>query len=180
MRLASLGRSARSSAGLKVRQPLSELAVELRHEHERDFLPMIEAQLREELNVKRVVDASETGGAPRRTRLSPTCRYWDRSTAGEVAEIRALLAEADAPRIAALVEEGSPVPLPGFVLGTRRSAGRTHTRRKGYVVASDSGYAAAVNIALTDELRAGRHGAGRSSGWCKTCVSRPAWRYRTA
>ena len=152
MRLASLGRSARSSAGLKVRQPLSELAVELRHEHERGFLPMIEAQLREELNVKRVVDAAETGGL-KAYQIKPNLPILGPKYGREVAEIRALLAEADASRIAALVEEGSPVALPGFVLEPGEVLVE-HTAPEGYVVASDSGYAAAVNIALTDELRA--------------------------
>ena len=107
MRLSSLGRSARSSAGLKVRQPLSELAVELRHEHERGYLPLIEAQLREELNVKRVVDAAETGGL-KAYQVRPNLPVLGPKYGREVAEIRALLAEADAARIASLGRRGSP------------------------------------------------------------------------
>ena len=152
MRLASLGRSARSSARLKVRQPLSELAVELRHEHESAFLPLIEAQLREELNVKRVVDAVETGGL-KAYQIRPNLPKLGPKYGREVGEIRALLAEADAPRIAALVEAGSPITLPGFVLEPGEVLVE-HTSPDGYVVASDSGYAAAVNVVLTDELRA--------------------------
>ena len=113
---------------------------------------MIEAQLREELNVKRVVDAAETGGL-KAYQIKPNLPILGPKYGREVAEIRALLAEADASRIAALVEEGSPVPLPGFVLEPGEVLVE-HTAPKGYVVASDSGYAAAVNIALTDELRA--------------------------
>ena len=152
MRLASLGRSARSSAGLKVRQPLSELAVELRHEHERGYLPLIEAQLREELNVKRVVDAAETGGL-KAYRIRPNLPILGPKYGREVAEIRALLADAEASRIAALVEAGSPVTLPGFVLEPGEVLVE-NTAREGYSVASDAGYAAAVNTVLTDELRA--------------------------
>ena len=152
MRLSSLGRSARSSAGLKVRQPLSELAVELRHDHERDYLPLIEAQLREELNVKRVVDAADTGGLEA-YQVRPNLPVLGPKYGREVAEIRALLAEADAARIASLVEEGSPVTLPGFVLEPDEVLVET-TAREGYSVASDAGYAAAVNTVLTDELRA--------------------------
>ena len=60
MRLASLGRSARSATGIKVRQPLKALIVELNSPTERDALEMIANQLKDELNVKNVRDTSES------------------------------------------------------------------------------------------------------------------------
>ena len=51
------------------------------------------------------------------------------------------------------MEEGSAVTLPGFVLEPGEVLVET-TAREGYSVASDAGYAAAVNTVLTDELRA--------------------------
>ncbi len=152
MRLASLGRSARASARIRVRQPLSELSVELREEREKEYLPSIETQLLEELNVKRVVDATGTG------RLSawsvrPNLPVLGPKYGRQATEIRALLEEADASRIASLVESGEPVSLPGFVL----DPGEVLVERTvpdGYAVAADAGYAAAVNTVLTDPLRA--------------------------
>ena len=62
MRLASLGRSARASAGLKVRQPLAELVVQLRENEDLKHLERACPQLLDELNVKLVRDAREIGG----------------------------------------------------------------------------------------------------------------------
>ena len=58
IRVSSLGRAARSKAGLKVRQPLAEVVVKTRLPHEIQYLKMVETQILEELNVKtlRTVD----------------------------------------------------------------------------------------------------------------------------
>ena len=52
MRVSSMGRSARSKAGLKVRQPLAGVAVKTRSQVERDYLRQVAPQVLEELNVK--------------------------------------------------------------------------------------------------------------------------------
>jgi isoleucyl-tRNA synthetase len=52
MRLASLGRAARSSAQIRVRQPLREAMVKLRMKDEEQLVPLIRDQVIEELNVK--------------------------------------------------------------------------------------------------------------------------------
>jgi isoleucyl-tRNA synthetase len=52
MKIASLGRAARSEAGIKVRQPLAKVIVEVRSEREREALERLTPQLLEELNVK--------------------------------------------------------------------------------------------------------------------------------
>ena len=54
MKLSSLGRGARSAAGIKVRQPLSEVLVKLASPLEQEALASIKPQLLEELNVKDV------------------------------------------------------------------------------------------------------------------------------
>ena len=58
MRIASLGRSARSRAGIKVRQPLARCVVKLRSPEEEQMLPAITPQLLEELNVKAIEPAA--------------------------------------------------------------------------------------------------------------------------
>ena len=54
MRVASLGRAARSKAGVKVRQPLAELYVKPRDVAEEEALRRLTPQLEDELNVKAV------------------------------------------------------------------------------------------------------------------------------
>ena len=52
MKVSSLGRSVRSRAGLKVRQPLSDILVSTKNEDESRFLFMVSDQILEELNIK--------------------------------------------------------------------------------------------------------------------------------
>jgi isoleucyl-tRNA synthetase len=61
MRIASLGRSARSKAGIRVRQPLAKVSVALRTPEEAALVDSVREQVLDELNVKdiTVVAASE-------------------------------------------------------------------------------------------------------------------------
>ncbi len=61
MKVASLGRAARSKAGLKVRQPLSRVMVRVRGKQEEDGLRRLESQVLDELNVKEMtfIDVDE-------------------------------------------------------------------------------------------------------------------------
>ncbi|MBM11330.1 MAG: isoleucine--tRNA ligase [Chloroflexi bacterium] len=52
MRVASMGRGARSKAGLKVRQPLANVFVKVRAPAERDYIDQVRPQVLEELNIK--------------------------------------------------------------------------------------------------------------------------------
>jgi len=62
MRLSSLGRAARSQAGIKVRQPLAEVVVCLASSAEQDSLERVKDQVLEELNVKALrITGSDTG-----------------------------------------------------------------------------------------------------------------------
>ena len=52
MKVASMGRAARSKAGLKVRQPLASVLVRVRLPAERDYINQVRPQVLEELNIK--------------------------------------------------------------------------------------------------------------------------------
>ncbi|TEU04660.1 MAG: isoleucine--tRNA ligase, partial [Dehalococcoidia bacterium] len=52
MTVASLGRAARSEAGIKVRQPLAKVLIQARSQREREGLERVKDQVLEELNVK--------------------------------------------------------------------------------------------------------------------------------
>jgi isoleucyl-tRNA synthetase len=62
MRVVSLGRAARSKAGIKVRQPLSRVVVKARSASEGKGLKRLESQVVEELNVK-ALELAEVDGA---------------------------------------------------------------------------------------------------------------------
>jgi isoleucyl-tRNA synthetase len=62
MRVVSLGRAARSKAGIKVRQPLSRVVVKARSASEARGLQRLKSQVLEELNVKSLEVAEGDGG----------------------------------------------------------------------------------------------------------------------
>lgn len=151
-RLASLARSARASARLKVRQPLAELVVDVRTDAERAYLPRIVDQLKEELNVKAVKDARAVGGLLSYT-VRPNLRLLGPKYGNQLGKIRKALAEADAVAIAAAVEAGKTFRaadidlLPEEILVDRVAT-------EGYAAAAADGYAVGVSLAMTPELRA--------------------------
>jgi isoleucyl-tRNA synthetase len=60
MRIASMGRGARSRAGLKVRQPLAKVLVKPRAQEEGKYLAWISPQILDELNVKELVPLDDS------------------------------------------------------------------------------------------------------------------------
>ncbi|MEX0761131.1 MAG: isoleucine--tRNA ligase [Dehalococcoidia bacterium] len=152
MRLASLGRSARSSSRLKVRQPLAELLVEVRFDRERKYLQTIAPQLLEELNVKAVRDAAEIGGLQAFT-IKPNLPKLGPKYGRDLQKIREALAALDAAEVARAVESGSPVTAGEFELEPDEVLVE-RVAPEGYAVAADAGYAAAVSTTVSDELRA--------------------------
>jgi isoleucyl-tRNA synthetase len=61
MKVSSLGRAARSKAGIKVRQPLAKVSIDVRSEGESQGIERVKSQIVEELNVK---DVEVTIGSP--------------------------------------------------------------------------------------------------------------------
>ena len=129
MRLASLGRSARSAAGLKVRQPLAALIVELNSPQEREALEMIANQLKDELNVREVRDTSESDSLMA-YRLRPNLPALGPKYGRRVNDIRNLLNESEASAVATSVRAGENVQLGDFELNPRRNPSRQHRRRR--------------------------------------------------
>jgi isoleucyl-tRNA synthetase len=60
MRISSMGRSARSKAGIKVRQPLARALVKVRSKSEQESVGRVKPQVAEELNVKDIVCVEDT------------------------------------------------------------------------------------------------------------------------
>ncbi|MDE2787893.1 MAG: isoleucine--tRNA ligase [Chloroflexota bacterium] len=61
IRVSSMGRAARSKAGLKVRQPLAEVVVKTRTDAELQYLGQVRPQILEELNIKELRPAEGDG-----------------------------------------------------------------------------------------------------------------------
>jgi isoleucyl-tRNA synthetase len=152
MRLASLGRSARASSRLKVRQPLAELVVDLPADVDRSHLERIDAQLKDELNVKSLREAREIGGLMRYV-VKPNLPALGRKYGPRLPEIRAQLERADATSVAGLAAAGETVTLGEFELEPDELL-IEQIAPEGYAVASEAGYSVGVNLEVTPELRA--------------------------
>ena len=152
MRLASLGRSARSATGIKVRQPLNALTVELNSPQERGALEMIANQLKDELNVREVRDTSESDSLMA-YRLRPNLPALGPKYGRQVNDIRSLLNDADAASVAASVRAGESVRLGEFEL-TPDEILVDNVAAEGYAVESDGTYTVGISTEITPELRA--------------------------
>ena len=152
MRLASLGRSARSAAGIKVRQPLNALIVELNAPKERDALAMIANQLKDELNVKDVRDTSESDSLMA-YRLRPNLPALGPKYGRRVNEVRTLLNDANASAVATSVRLGENVQLGDYELSPDEIL-VDNIAAEGYAVESDGTYTVGISTEITQELRA--------------------------
>jgi len=150
MRVVSLGRAARSKAGIKVRQPLSTLYVKLRAPVEAEALSRLRAVLLDELNVKSlsVVESEEEfltyEVRPNLPVLGP--RY-----ESQVGAIQEALRRADPASVARAVASGGPVRVDGWEL-TAEDVLVSSVDREGYASAQEAGYTAVIATELTPEL----------------------------
>ncbi|MCH7739194.1 MAG: isoleucine--tRNA ligase [Chloroflexi bacterium] len=151
-RLASLGRSARAKAQLKVRQPLAELVVDVRTAEERGYLAVITPQLLDELNVKSVKDAGDIGGLVAFA-IKPNLRLLGPKYGKDLGVIRSALQELDAAVVAASVNAGESVEVAGFTLDAEEILVE-QTAPDEYAVASEGGYSVGVSVEVTPELKA--------------------------
>ena len=152
MRLASLGRSARSAAAIKVRQPLAALIVELNSPQEREALEMIASQLKDELNVREVRDTSESDSLMA-YRLRPNLPALGPKYGRRVNDIRNLLNESEASVVAASVRASENVRLGDFELNPDEVL-VDNIAAEGYAVESDGTYTVGISTQITPELRA--------------------------
>ena len=150
MRLSSLGRSARSKTGLKVRQPLQKLLVGLRSKSEASALEAVSVQLLEELNVKEVEvmgPETEVSSFEVRADMARVGPKYGRDTP----KVLSALSDADPTEVSALVSSGRSVPLGPYLLGPEEVVVNA-SDKEGYSVASEAGYTVAVTTNVTEEL----------------------------
>ena len=152
MRLARLGRSARAAAARRVRQPLAELVVDLDSEKEQARLPVIRAQLLDELNVKQVRLAAEVGGLTVAT-VKPNFKALGPRFGRRMKEVTAAIAAADPAAVAAQIASGDSVQVGEFELQAEDLVVET-APREAYAIAAEPGCQVGVLKELTSELRA--------------------------
>ncbi|HJO59876.1 MAG TPA: DUF5915 domain-containing protein, partial [SAR202 cluster bacterium] len=151
MQLSSMGRSARSKAGIKVRQPLQDLFVKTRNSTELEMLGLIEDQILDELNIKEIKpvdDASEIVSF----RLQPNLPVLGPKYGKSVAAIREALEQADVDTIRTDIEAGNAVNIAGFELGPEDILVNAD-ELEGYSTSTDRGYAVGISTEISDSLK---------------------------
>ncbi len=152
--VASLGRAARSSADVKLRQPLSKARVNVATQRERDDILELSEVLAEEINVKQIDVVSEVGELVDYKVLPNNRLLGPRFGAGFPRVRSALLALDAAQAVAHLQQHGAlPLEVDGetITLGQEDVLVQTESRG-GLAVASDRGVTVAVDTTLTPEL----------------------------
>ena len=160
-RVVGLGRAARNSSGVRVRQPLSRLLVRTPDEASAAFVARHEAQILEELNVK-AVEMLAPDAELLTHRIKPNLPRIGKRFGKRVPAIRAALAASDGSAIAAAVAAGRTFDVeaggetiafePDDVLVESTSA-------EGYACAEEGGFLVGLDTSLTEALE--REGLAR-------------------
>jgi len=150
-RLSSLGRAARSEAGIKVRQPLARALVFLAPGAPR----LLDDIVANELNVDRVEVAAELGDLIT-FELVPNFRLLGPRLGPRAQEAKAALAHLDGAAAAADLEEGRSIGLELSDGEVELGADEVELRvrgQEGYAVSREGGEVVALDVALDDDLR---------------------------
>ena len=150
-RLASLGRAARSEAGVRVRQPLARALVFLAPGSPTILSDMVA----DELNVDEVVVAAELGDVLT-LELVPNFRALGPRLGEAVKRVRPALASLDAARAAGTLESGGTVTVTLDDVPVELGPEEVEVRvrgQAGFAVSREGGAVVALDLALTDDLR---------------------------
>ena len=158
-KVTTLGRAARESAALKVRQPLQQVVVRTRKEDERAGLERMRQLLLSELNVKELTFAAESDELVD-VEVFPLPRQLGQKYGRGYPVIRRLFAQMDQRKLAESFGEGETVTVEedgnSYEIGAEDVEVR-RTPRAGFAVAEDSGYLVAVTTSVTPELEQEGH-----------------------
>jgi isoleucyl-tRNA synthetase len=153
--VASLGRSARGAADIKLRQPLASARVHVGSQRKRDDLASLVEILTEEINVKEIEIASEVGELVD-YRIMPNNRVLGPRFGSTFPKVRQALAELDPLMAARELQSGRSlvIEIDGqrVELDDEEVIVQTESRG-GLAMASDNGITVAVDTAITPALR---------------------------
>jgi isoleucyl-tRNA synthetase len=152
--VAGLGRSARSAASFKLRQPLSRARINVGASREQQDLLELAEVLKEEINVKEIEVVSEVGELVS-YKLLPNNRQLGPKYGRLFPKIRAALSELDQAAAATKLQSGEELVLDiegqQVALSGEEVLVQTESRG-GLAVASDKGVTVAVDTSLTPDL----------------------------
>lgn len=154
VRLASLGHAARNTAGIKVRQPLSEMAFSVARREEIDALERFAAVLADELNVKKVSVLGSAGEAVSYS-LKPLPKQLGQKYKGLFPKVAQAVLTLDAPTAARALLAGQSVEVmvDGETLFVQPEEVEVRAEAlSGLTVAQDGAYLAALHTTLTPAL----------------------------
>ncbi len=154
MRLASLGHAARNKSGIKVRQPLSEIAFAVGFAEEAEAVNRFKEILEDELNVKhaRLLEAGEEAVE---YSINPLPRQLGQRFKGDFPKVRQAILELPRKESAIKLLEGLNliIQLDGKHYEIQPDEVEVHSHAMaGYEVASEGAYLAALVTTLTPEL----------------------------
>jgi len=155
MRLVSLGHAARNQTGIKVRQPLQEVAFTTSNKAERDAIKEYAELLKEELNVKNVRSLSAVGEATA-YELIPLPKQLGQKYKSEFPKIREAILALDPEKFAKDLLDGLTITITIDKKDYEFSHEEIEVRmqaKEGFVVASEGAYLAALITDITPELR---------------------------
>jgi isoleucyl-tRNA synthetase len=148
-RLVALGRSARTDAKVKVRQPLSRALLL----HPTVVLdPDVDAEIRSELNV-RSLERLDTLSGLLRWNVIPNFRALGPRLGQKVNEVKAALADADGSQLQAQLEAEGFITIAGERLDASEVEVRAE-RHESLALIEDGGWAVALDLELDGDLRA--------------------------
>ncbi|MCO6453868.1 MAG: isoleucine--tRNA ligase [Pirellulaceae bacterium] len=152
--IASLGRSARMEAKLKVRQPLAKVEVILADSQHRDWLEQHDGLLRDELNVKQI-EYTKDAEKYISYQVQPNFKRLGPRVGRLMPAVKAALAQADGGRLLAELNASGQVVLrveeQSVTLDTEDIQVRLEAR-PGWVAAQGSHCVVVLNTELSDEL----------------------------
>ena len=152
MKLVSLGRSARSQASLKVRQPLGRALIKLKAEAEREGAQRFTPQILEELNIKTLEFVSDESQVvlfdvkPNLPALGP--KY-----GRDVPRISKALADLNPADVARKASSGQTIEVAEWKLLPSEVLVNSHPK-PGYAVVAEAGYVVAIDTSVSAELQA--------------------------
>ncbi len=151
MRLSSMGRAARSKAGIKVRQPLAKALIKTKTPDEARLAELAAAQVLDELNV-REVEALEADSQVMDVTLQANMPVLGPKYGMELHNIIEGLANADPREVADSVAAGRTIDVDGYELEPDEVLVSSNDRA-GYSVSAEGGYTVAVTTEVTPELQ---------------------------
>jgi isoleucyl-tRNA synthetase len=154
-RVVSLGRAAREQARIKVRQPLAQMYVKMPDAKAARYVDQLRDVILDELNVKRL-DYADTEAEFVDYRIRPNFRLLGPKYGREVPRITSALAALSPTAVAAAVERGQSIELPGDTCSLTLAPEEVvveAVRKEGFVAAAEDSYLVALDTTVTPELQ---------------------------